>query len=77
MFFKSKASSYLFWATLATAVVTVLIPYSPLGTTFELEPLVPLSFLLVIGLFVGVYMVLTEAVKRIFYRFQSNPAHTK
>jgi P-type Mg2+ transporter len=47
--------------------VTLTLPYTPFGEIFEFRPL-PVSFLLVMGLIVGLYTVTAELVKKAFYR---------
>ena len=67
-FFNSKPGRYLFWTTVATCAGTILIPYTPLGQAFELVPLVPLIYPLLMLLFVVLYIVSAELTKRVFYR---------
>ena len=50
-FFKSRPSTYLFMATLFIVVVTLIVPFTPLGEIFGFSPL-PISFLLLIGIIV-------------------------
>jgi len=66
-FFKSKPAKYLLIATLLTVVVTVALPYTPLGELFGFSR-VPLSFLLLIAMTVAVYIVAAEISKAVFYR---------
>jgi P-type Mg2+ transporter len=65
-FFHSRPSGYLLLATLLTVGVTLTLPYTPLGEVFEFRPL-PVSFLLVMGLIVGLYTVAAELAKKAFY----------
>lgn len=67
-FFKSRPAKYLLTATLLTVVVTVALPYTPLGGLFGFTP-VPLSFLLLIAMIVAMYIVSAEIAKAVFYRF--------
>lgn len=64
--FDSKPGKYLLMATLATVGVTILMPWTPLGTLFGFQPL-PLSFVLVLGAIVLFYVTAAENVKRVFY----------
>jgi Mg2+-importing ATPase len=64
--FHSKPSPYLFWTTIAIAVVTVLLPYTPLAGILGFQPL-PMEFLLVLAAIVGLYILCAENVKRVFY----------
>ena len=66
-FFKSRPAKYLLMATLLTVVVTVALPYTSLGAIFGFSR-VPLSFLLLIMIIVGLYIVSAEIVKLVFYR---------
>ena len=66
-FFRSRPSGILLGLTLAMAVVTVFLPWSPIGPLFGLVPLPPS----VIGLLVAItggYLVATEVAKRLLYR---------
>ena len=66
-FFKSRPSKYLFVATLVVVIVTVILPFTPLGEVFGFSPL-PISFLLLIAIIVMGYIVTAEIAKVIFYR---------
>ncbi|MGB8703030.1 MAG: magnesium-translocating P-type ATPase, partial [Thermosynechococcaceae cyanobacterium] len=65
--FSSKPGKYLLIATLATIGVTIIIPWTPLATLLGFQPL-PLSFVLVLGAIIVLYMIAAESVKHIFYR---------
>ena len=65
-FFKSKPGKYLLLATLVIVVVTLLLPISPLAGLLEFEPL-PLSFLLMLGAILLIYIVAAELLKKAFY----------
>ena len=65
-FLKSRPSSYLIITTLCVAVATVIIPFTPLGKIFGFVPLPPI-FLLLVMVIIGVYMMLAEITKKIFY----------
>jgi Mg2+-importing ATPase len=66
-FFKSRPGKYLLIATLLVVVVTLILPFSPLGRIFGFCPL-RMSFLLLIGTIVMGYIVSAEIVKTIFYK---------
>jgi P-type Mg2+ transporter len=66
-FFKSRPGKYLFAATIIIAAVTLILPFSPLGRIFGFASL-PLSFLLMMGLIVMLYILMAELVKKIFYQ---------
>ena len=66
-FFKSKPAKYLVMATLFTIVVTVILPFTPLGAILGFSPL-RISFLLLIAIVVMLYIFAAEMVKTIFYK---------
>ena len=63
----SKPGKYLLTATLATIGVTLLIPWTPLGTLFGFQPL-PLHFVLSVAAIIVFYVAAAEMVKRVFYQ---------
>jgi Mg2+-importing ATPase len=65
--YKSKPSKYLVIFTVATILLVILIPYTPLGEIFGFVG-VPLTYLLVIGLIVLLYISIAEIVKSRFYK---------
>lgn len=65
-FFKSPPSPALLATTLAVVVTTLLLPLTPLAGLFGFQPL-PVSFLLVMGLIVLLYIGSAEWLKRAFY----------
>jgi Mg2+-importing ATPase len=66
-FFKSKPGKYLSIATLFTVGVTLIFPFTQLAGLFGFTPM-PISFLLVIGIILALYIIAAEIVKRIFYK---------
>jgi Mg2+-importing ATPase len=54
-------------AMLATIGLTIIFPWTPLGTLLGFQPL-SLSFVLVLGAIVVFYITVAENVKRVFYR---------
>ena len=66
-FFRSRPAKYLSIATLLTVVVTVVLPFTPLGGIFGFSPL-PISFLVLIAIIVVLYIVAAEIVKAAFYK---------
>ena len=66
-FFRSKPGKYLLIATLLIVGLTLILPFSPLGEVFGFIPL-PISFILFVGIIVGLFMVAAEITKGIFYR---------
>ena len=66
-FFKSRPSKYLLMATLLTVIVTVVLPFTPLGGIFGFSRL-PISFLLLIAIIVMLYIISAEMVKTVFYK---------
>jgi Mg2+-importing ATPase len=53
--------------TLSILVAALVLPYCPLAAIFGFVKL-PVSFLLLIGLIVAVYIITTEIVKKVFYK---------
>jgi len=66
-FLQSKPGNYLFMVTLLIVGITLLLPFTPLAKVFGFIPL-PISFILLVGIIVGLFMVAAEVTKRIFYR---------
>jgi Mg2+-importing ATPase len=66
-FFKSAPGKYLLMTTLAIVGVTLVFPFTPLGSLFGFTP-PPISFLFAMSAIVTLYILWAEAVKRIFYR---------
>jgi Mg2+-importing ATPase len=67
-FFKSIPGRYLLTATLLIVCVTLALPFVRIGgRLFGFTPL-PLSFLVLMGLIVGFYIISAELVKKIFYK---------
>jgi len=65
--FKSRPGKYLFMATLSIAVVTLIVPFTPFAGILGLSPL-PISFLLLIGLIILLYVIAAEITKKVFYK---------
>jgi len=66
-FFKSRPGKYLLLATLLIVVMTLILPFTPLGDIFGFSPL-PISFLLIVGLITISYILTAEIAKKIFYK---------
>ena len=66
-FFKSTPSRYLFVSTLLVVIVTVILPFTPLGEIFGFSPL-QIAFLLFIGIILIGYVVTAELAKAMFYK---------
>ncbi len=67
-FYTSRPSRYLFIATMAIVAVILALPYTPLAGILGFEPL-PLVFILVMFGIVGLYMIMAEVTKKVFYHF--------
>ena len=66
-FFKSRPAKYLLMATLLTVIVTLILPFTPLGEIFGFGwP--PILSLLLIGVIVMLYIVTAEIAKTVFYQ---------
>ena len=66
-FFKSRPGKYLFIATVAVVIATLVFPFTSIGTLFGFTSL-PLSFLMMMGLIVILYILVAEIAKKIFYQ---------
>jgi len=65
-FFRSGPGKYLALATILVVLVTLALPFTPLGGLFGFLPL-PVSFLFLMGGIVVLYALGAEVTKRIFY----------
>jgi Mg2+-importing ATPase len=65
-FFKSRPSKYLFMATILVVIVTLILPFTPLGEIFGFSRL-PIAFLLLVAIVVLGYIISAEMVKAVFY----------
>ena len=66
-FFKSRPGKYLLIATISIAIITLVLPFTPLGVVFGFAPLSITTCLLLL-LIVVMYIVTAEITKTIFYR---------
>jgi P-type Mg2+ transporter len=66
-FYRSRPGRMLGWSTLATILFALLIPYLPFARLFEFEPL-PAPVLGAVVAITAAYVIVTELVKRSFYR---------
>jgi Mg2+-importing ATPase len=66
-FFKSRPGKYLFIATVAVVIATLIFPFTPLGKIFDFVQL-PLSFLMILGIIMALYILTAELAKKIFYK---------
>jgi Mg2+-importing ATPase len=64
---RSRPGAFLKWSALATMVVAVLLPFAPGRRLFGFVPLPPGILAAVLGITV-LYVVVSEATKRMFYR---------
>jgi Mg2+-importing ATPase len=66
-FFKSRPGKYLLIATISIAVITLILPFTPIGTVFGFSPLALTTYLLIL-LIVVLYIGAAEITKTIFYK---------
>ena len=66
-FFRSRPGKYLLIATLSIVVITLILPYTPLGNIFGFSPLSIFTYLYLL-LIVAVYIIAAEITKTIFYK---------
>ena len=67
-FYTSRPSRYLFIATMVIVAVILALPYTPLAGIFGFEPL-PLAFILIMFAIVGLYVIMAEVTKKVFYHY--------
>lgn len=65
-FYQSRPGKYLLTTTLLIAGVTLIFPFSPLRALFEFRSL-PIPFFIALGVIIGLYILVAELSKRIFY----------
>lgn len=66
-FYKSKPGNALMGTTLLIVLVTLALPFTPLGRLFGFGP-IPVSFLLALSVIMVLYISLAEIAKHYFYR---------
>ena len=66
-FFKSRPGKYLLLATIAIVIATLIFPFTPVGKIFDFVQL-PLSFLMILGIIMALYILTAELAKNIFYK---------
>lgn len=66
-FYKSHPSKPLVLSTLATVIVPMLLPFTPLGPLLGLV-IPPITFFLALAVFIITYLILAETLKYFFYR---------
>ena len=66
-FYTSRPARPLLLATLLTVIVTLILPFTPLGRSFGFGRL-PISFFLLLGEILLLYIVTAETVKKVFYK---------
>jgi Mg2+-importing ATPase len=66
-FFRSRPGIYLFLATISIAIVTLILPFTPIGKIFGFVFL-PVSFIMILGIIMILYILMAEMTKKIFYQ---------
>ena len=66
-FYQSRPGKYLLTATLLIVGVTLVLPFTPLGSLFKFRPL-PAPFFVALGVIMVLYIIAAEIAKRVFYR---------
>jgi Mg2+-importing ATPase len=66
-FFRSRPGKYLFIAIMSIAVITMILPFTPVGMIFGFVPLNLTTYLLLL-LIVVFYIITAEVTKLIFYK---------
>jgi Mg2+-importing ATPase len=65
-FFRSRPGAALLWSSIAIALLTLALPYSPIAEPLGLVPIPPTLLLALVAITAG-YVLATELVKRWFY----------
>ena len=65
--FRSRPGKYLLIATLSIVIITLVLPFTPVGNVFGFSPLNITTYLLLM-LIVILYIITAEIVKTIFYK---------
>jgi P-type Mg2+ transporter len=66
-FFKSRPGKFLQISTFSIVILTLILPYTPLAGIFGFT-LLPIPFLMFIGLIILMYIFTAEIVKKAFYK---------
>ena len=66
-FFKSRPGKHLLVATIAVVMAALIFPFTPLAKIFNFVPL-PMSFLMMMGIIIVLYILTAELAKKIFYQ---------
>ena len=67
-FFKSIPGKYLLTATLLVISVTLVLPFISVGRKLFGFTALPLSFLVLMGIIVALYIISAEVLKKVFYK---------
>lgn len=70
-FYLSKPGKMLLFSSVFLGVLTLILPYTPLGNVFSLQP-IPLPILLILSGLLILYIIAMEIVKKLFYRRAKN-----
>ena len=66
-FYRSHPSKPLIVSTLATVIVPMILPFTPLGPLIGLV-VPPVTFYIALAIFIATYLALAEGLKNFFYR---------
>lgn len=66
-FYRSHPSKPLIVSTLATVIVPMILPFTPLGPLIGLV-VPPVTFYIALAIFIAAYLALAEGLKNFFYR---------
>lgn len=67
-FFKSIPGKYLLTATLLVISITLALPFIPVGRKLFGFTALPISFLILMGVIVALYIISAEVLKKVFYK---------
>lgn len=66
-FYKSRPGRFLMRSTFGMVLITLILPYLSIGAVFKFVPL-PMPILVAILVITGLYVVVSELTKHIFFR---------
>ncbi|MGL5207562.1 MAG: magnesium-translocating P-type ATPase [Acidaminococcaceae bacterium] len=66
-FFKSKPASLLLYTAIGVGLITIIIPYLPISSILNIEPIPPTILLSLLAI-AALYIVVTEIAKYYFYK---------
>jgi Mg2+-importing ATPase len=75
-FYRSKPAPILLYSSIFVGIITLLIPYLPFHQYLGIEPIKPM-LLLSLLLILGLYVIVTEIAKFYFYKAKARAESKK